>query len=560
MKTRSNSGQFHTSLETDQYQKSLPSEVEEKAYAELRPNFVNERELRRKYPCSICANILVRPHQTTCGRRVCKSCIDKAFGDRERITPCPLNHDDEDDDEEEIEECKRNGLHKRDISKDTSVHKILQKEKCYCKNKEYGCHDEVQLKRLSNHEKDCKHKPVPCPNKGCPESVAELKIESHQKECLFSMVPCSYCQQHFKRKDIEEHVMECDSAGTQCPGCGKSFKTRKMMIAHQRVNEDCLTKPDKCFYYEHCGFKASTISELKKHLHEAKNDHLEALALQVHHLSQKSTKPDESEGLEVRRAVNKRIKPLERTLAELSMEVVRFKKQLAESNMNGESLESAMKMVETTSKSMEALSARIANIERQIKDSGLDRVTLIESHSQSIKKTTDLLIELEKRVRNLEATSYDGTMIWKIKDYKKRKNEAIRGRQMSIYSHPFYTSRTGYKMCLRAYINGDGLGRGKCLSLFFVVMRGEYDELLEFPFRQRVTFTLLSPRNPCINKVETFLPDPDSSSFRRPQTEMNIASGCPQFVPHSDVESSNYLISDCIYIRVAVEAGGDRIA
>ncbi|XP_067939717.1 TNF receptor-associated factor 5-like [Watersipora subatra] len=161
---------------------------------------------------------------------------------------------------------------------------------------------------------------------------------------------------------------------------------------------------------------------------------------------------------------------------------------------------------------------------------------------------------------NLEATSYDGTMTWKIEDYKKRKDDAIRGRQMFIYSHPFYTSRTGYKMCLRAYINGDGLGRGKCLSLFFVVMRGQYDELLEFPFRQRVTFTLLSPRNPSLNKVATFLPDSDSSSFRRPQTEMNIASGCPQFVPHSEVESSNYLISDCIYIRVAVEAGGDTIA
>ena len=31
-------------------------------------------------------------------------------------------------------------------------------------------------------------------------------------------------------------------------------------------------------------------------------------------------------------------------------------------------------------------------------------------------------------------------------------------------------------------------------------------------------------------------PDPESSSFRKPQTEMNIASGCPQFALQSDVE------------------------
>ena len=51
--------------------------------------------------------------------------------------------------------------------------------------------------------------------------------------------------------------------------------------------------------------------------------------------------------------------------------------------------------------------------------------------------------------QNQEVTAFDGVMIWKIKDYKRRKNDAVRGRQLSIYSHPFYTSRYGYKLCLR---------------------------------------------------------------------------------------------------------------
>ena len=54
-------------------------------------------------------------------------------------------------------------------------------------------------------------------------------------------------------------------------------------------------------------------------------------------------------------------------------------------------------------------------------------------------------------------------------------------------------------------------------------------------------------------------PDPDSSSFRKPQTEMNIASGCPQFALHSEVESSTFLVNDCIYIKAKVEPGGDSI-
>lgn len=50
----------------------------------------------------------------------------------------------------------------------------------------------------------------------------------------------------------------------------------------------------------------------------------------------------------------------------------------------------------------------------------------------------------------------------------------------------FYTSRYGYKMCLRIYLNGDGTGRGTHLSLFFVVMRGPHDALLRWPFNQKV--------------------------------------------------------------------------
>lgn len=53
-------------------------------------------------------------------------------------------------------------------------------------------------------------------------------------------------------------------------------------------------------------------------------------------------------------------------------------------------------------------------------------------------------------------------------------------------SSGFYSSKYGYKMCLRLYLNGDGTGRGTHLSLFFVVMRGRCDALLKWPFSQKV--------------------------------------------------------------------------
>lgn len=49
---------------------------------------------------------------------------------------------------------------------------------------------------------------------------------------------------------------------------------------------------------------------------------------------------------------------------------------------------------------------------------------------------------------------------------------------------------------------------------------------------------------------DAFKPDPNSSSFRRPMAEMNIASGCPLFVSQSLLETGSYIKDDTIFIKV----------
>ena len=83
-------------------------------------------------------------------------------------------------------------------------------------------------------------------------------------------------------------------------------------------------------------------------------------------------------------------------------------------------------------------------------------------------------------------------MIWKIPQFSQRKADAENGKYTSIFSLPFYSGRYGYKMCLRLYIMGDGIGKGTHLSLFFVMMRGEFDNILQWPFTHKVTFNLIN--------------------------------------------------------------------
>ena len=166
--------------------------------------------------------------------------------------------------------------------------------------------------------------------------------------------------------------------------------------------------------------------------------------------------------------------------------------------------------------------------------------------------------EMALMVQTLQATSYSGTFIWKIPEVQRRRGEARSGRTVSLYSAPFYTSRHGYKMCLRLYMDGDGSGKGTHLSFFLTLMRGEYDALLTWPFRQTVTLMLLD-QDKQKDIFQSFRPDPSSSSFQRPVNEMNVASGCPKFAPLSILENPSYVKDDTMFLKCQVDVTGINI-
>jgi hypothetical protein len=130
-------------------------------------------------------------------------------------------------------------------------------------------------------------------------------------------------------------------------------------------------------------------------------------------------------------------------------------------------------------------------------------------------------------------------------------------RQTSIYSPPFYSSPTGYKMRARLYPHGDGNARRTQMSLFFVLMRGLNDPILKFPFNYKVTFCMYDQTPTQRHIIDSFQPDIRSKSFRRPRSDMNIASGIPKFFPLAMIQQENnpYVRDDTMFIKVMVDFG-----
>ena len=203
----------------------------------------------------------------------------------------------------------------------------------------------------------------------------------------------------------------------------------------------------------------------------------------------------------------------------------------------------------------EELQRKVSTVARQQESSSgtTDRLQRqFESMSHSLALRNVMLTDLDEYVRQQEVSSHDGILLWKITEFAKKRQDAVSGQQTSFYSPCFFTSRYGYKMCARIYLNGDGIGRGTHISVFFVVMRGEYDALLRWPFRQKVTFMLLDQNN-VEHVIDSFRPDPNSSSFQRPRRETNIASGCPTFCPLSELNDHAYVRDDTMFLKVIVD-------
>jgi len=206
-------------------------------------------------------------------------------------------------------------------------------------------------------------------------------------------------------------------------------------------------------------------------------------------------------------------------------------------------------------RTIEQTNRDVGNVRRQL-DTVQESIRRLERRIDSVEHTLALrnvtLADLEEYIRQQEFSSYDGQLLWRITEYARRRNDAVSGQQVSFYSPCFYTSRYGYKMCARIYLNGDGMGRGTHISVFFVVMRGQYDALLRWPFRQKVTFMLLDQDN-VEHVIDAFRPDPSSSSFQRPRRETNIASGCPMFCSLTELNNHAYVRDDTLFLKIIVD-------
>ncbi|CAF3315457.1 unnamed protein product [Rotaria sp. Silwood2] len=355
-------------------------------------------------------------------------------------------------------------------------------------------------------------------------------------------IDCSFCEWTGILNNYQKHLDE-NHSNLKCEYCGKEFNSVNKCNEHkisecEKLIVDCILKDFGC------------------------NEQIIRVKIKDHYLTEKH-----------QHAIMKLVRQI---LLQLSgRQVYNNLSQITTAgacNLVTAELQEIYEMLHILSGGIETLNndqQRLSNESLQIQvtiptlTEELSKVKLSNEESnaflEGVKYNQDILNQdlasIQEKMNDFQYVSYDGTLLWKITNFQEKMIDAQSERQTSIYSPPFYSSPNGYKMRARLYLNGDGNARRTHMSLFFVLMRSFNDPMLKFPFNYKVTFCLYDQTSAQRHIIDSFRPDIRSSSFQRPRSDMNIASGIPKFFPLEIIqqEGNPYVRDDTMFIKVMVD-------
>ena len=122
------------------------------------------------------------------------------------------------------------------------------------------------------------------------------------------------------------------------------------------------------------------------------------------------------------------------------------------------------------------------------------------------------------------------------------------------YSSPFYTHPKGYKMCLRIITNGRGIGEGTHIPIYVLLLKGEFNGRLGWPFEGEITFQLLNQEDGGEDHESGTIDFSDLDAKRANRRVVKgeratYGGGFSRFISHTQLVPQ-YLKNDCLRVCV----------
>ena len=344
--------------------------------------------------------------------------------------------------------------------------------------------DNYHKRRVLSLKVRCPHKAEGCQWQGELRSLEQhLNTNSSAGECGYVDVDCPYaCGERVQRRSLEEHKSQrCPLRPFTCQYCNHKATHQKVTKEHWPVCEKYpLTCPNEC------GMKKFERQHLKGHLEQT-----------------------------------------------CPLEVIHCDFSYAGCGAQLQRCLMTAHMKEGMEAHLSLLSLVVPTLQTIVQQQG----DQIKQQGDMMKQQGDLIRQMENRINQLEKLFPPVDIIMDDFEQHKKSND-------KWCSPPFYTHLGGYRMGLKVYANGNGEGKGTHVSVYVHLMKGEFDDLLKWPFCGEVTIQLKKNNPPHHQLIRSFDNATPDECVCKPTEERNTGWGYFQYLPHTDLYAGGYLKDD----------------
>ena len=473
-----------------------------------------------------------------------------------------------------------------------------------CPKRPFACqhckqHEATFEEVTQSHWPECPSFPLPCPN-NCDLVLQRHEVEQHiRQNCTLALLHCDFhrvgCEVHLPRRDMPSHISE-NIAGHMShlevymsihPGENVGTCMALMVGTIQKVsieNVRTLSQLQESHYQlceahdQFCELRNSHDQLLKsqkevnqqlakklEQSHEKISQLERAIATQNTH-SEKQEKRIDAEHVAMTQSheiVSQQVSGLQESLAQQKDELTtmmksseeKLEKSLAttETKFQTSLATSETKFQRYFATSENKLHASLAMQQEKkhqentaavmaIKNDLSRKIAASERNIRSQQSTLSLHQQTLDKVMGTGKLSFDFTFI----EFKSKKENDV-----DWYSPPFYTHTHGYRMCIRVDANGSGVGEGTHISVYAYLMKGPFDNYLEWPFQGTITIQLLNQ----LKDVNHHTSPINFSNTTDPAIIGRVSSGerargglgASTFLPHAKLALK--LKDDCQYLK-----------
>ena len=130
------------------------------------------------------------------------------------------------------------------------------------------------------------------------------------------------------------------------------------------------------------------------------------------------------------------------------------------------------------------------------------------------------------------------------------------------FSKSFTTSPQGYKFSIKVMANGCKSGKGTNITMSAMIMKGEHDDHLSWPFTGTIIIEVLNWLEDNRHHKQVFSIDPNDGLDRVTKGEYGRDFGFFKFISHASLpldisKNTQYLYEDCICVRVCKSRADD---